>query len=123
MGVLRYAMDASYKRFYDDLAPIAKENNKNRFLMFCDTAVCSVIFGSGLTDYLNYEFYKKTFKERNTYVTIRDQDTFYSTVSPAKYKNTLSIKTNFMKAFHDYANRAYFSPEENSIENLNDFLS
>lgn len=123
MGILRYALDASYKRFYDDLAPIAKQNNKNRFLMFCDTAICTVIFGSGLTDYLNYRFYAKTFGERRSYVTIRDQDKFYAKVSPAKYKNTLSIKTNFMKAFHEYADRAYFSPEESRIEDLRNFLS
>ncbi len=123
MGILKFAINASYKHFYENLGKISKEQHKSRFLMLCDSAVCMVLFGSGLSDYLNYEFYKRSFKEKSRYVTIRTQDSFYKKVSPPAYKKIFTVKPNFMKAFSQYTKRKYLLPEESDEEALKAFLN
>ena len=56
MGILKYAFGAGYRRFYDNISGIAESEKKNRFLLLADAAFCTLRYGSGLTDYLNYEF-------------------------------------------------------------------
>ena len=67
MGIINFALSGNYKRFYKDLKEISKINKKPAIFMFVDTAVSTLLFGSGLQDYLNYKFYEKSFKERKTY--------------------------------------------------------
>ncbi len=122
MGILRFAIGANYKKFYKNLKDISKKENKSIVGMLFDTVLSAAIFGSGLTDYLNYEFYKKSFPERRRYVTIRTQDSFYSKVSPAKYKKTFTVKPNFLKEFSAYTKRQFIYPAENGINELKTFL-
>ena len=91
MGILKYAFGAGYRRFYDNISGIAESEKKNRFLLLADAAFCTLRYGSGLTDYLNYEFWKRSAKERRQYVTIRTQDGFYKKVSPPEYKRCARI--------------------------------
>ena len=43
---------------YKRIKNVADENNKNAIFMLIDMLVWYVFYGSTLTDYLNYEFYK-----------------------------------------------------------------
>lgn len=122
MGILKFAFNAQYKRFYNNLGDIAKKYNKSRFLMMCDTVLCTAVFGSGLADYLNYEFFKRNFSEKRRYVTIRTQDKFYKKVSPPEYKKLFTVKPNFMKAFSQYTKREFLLPTESSLDELKAFL-
>lgn len=110
MGILKYAFGAGYRRFYDNISGIAESEKKNRFLLLADAAFCTLRYGSGLTDYLNYEFWKRSAKERRQYVTIRTQDGFYKKVSPPEYKTTFTVKPNFLRIFRDYVKRGYVAP-------------
>jgi len=122
VGILKFAIGANYKRFYNNLKVIGKQEGKLAPVMFCDAALCAVTLGSGLADYLNYEFYKKPFAQRREYVTIRDQDEFYKRVSPAAYKDVFSVKPNFFRVFAKYTGRQCFVPEGKSPEELGEFL-
>lgn len=99
MGALKFAFGANYKRFYNNIKDIAKKEDKSTFPLLCDAVFCAIALGSGLSDYLNYEFYKKTFNEKKEYATIRNQDNFYTIVSPAEFKKTFTVKPTFMKDF------------------------
>ena len=59
MGILNFALSGNYKRFYENLKEISKKNGKSPKIMFIDTAICTLLLGSGLQDYLNYKFYEK----------------------------------------------------------------
>lgn len=123
MGMLEYALGAGYRRFYDNLSRVAAQTGKKRLPMMIDAACCAVIYGSGLTDYLNYEFYRRSGRERRRYVTIRTQDRFYRKVSPPQFKTVFTVKPNFLRAFSAYTRRSFFDPAEGDVEALSRFLA
>ena len=121
MGMITFAREGNYKRFYNDLKEISKVNHKPAWFMFLDTALSVVLFGSGLQDYLNYRFYEKSFRERSTYVTIGYMAKVYKTLAKLEYAPFISNKLNFHKNYGKYTHRAYFSPEE-GFEGFEAFL-
>lgn len=112
MGILKFARVGNYKGFYEKLKEISKENGKSPNLMFIDTAICTLLLGSGLQDYLNYKFYEKSFKERKEYVTIGYMAKAYETLANAKYSDFISNKVNFHKNYAKFTKREYISPED-----------
>lgn len=121
MGILQYALVANYGRFYNDLKEISKKNHKPAWIMFIDEGLCSMLYGAGLQDYLNFKFYEKNHKERKTYVTTGGEYRAYQTLASVKYAEFFSNKVNFHKNFAKYTKREYFSPED-SFENFEKFI-
>ena len=121
MDLLRFALAGNYKRFYKDLKKIGKEKHRSPILMFIDTALCTIVVGGGLQDYLNYRFYEKSWKERTKYVTIGYQAKFYQKVANVKYAPFFSRKPNFLRNFKKYTKRDWYDPEMD-YEKLEKFL-
>ncbi len=121
MSILSFARVGNYKRFYEDLKEISKHNKKPAWFMFADTALCTVLYGSGLQDYLNYKFYEKSFRERKTYVTIGYMEKAYRTLANIEWSPFISNKLNFHKNYSEFTKREYFSPEY-SFEDFEKFL-
>lgn len=122
MAFYSYVFSANHKRFKNKLKEIAKKEKKNYLKLRIDTYVSILKYGIGLTDYLNYEFYNKTAKERKTYAGIKIQDTFYETVSPSKYKKRYTIKPDFLADFKKYTKREFIVPERQSLKEFKRFL-
>lgn len=120
MSLIQYAKSGNIKKFKQNLKEISKKENKSTFVLFNHFLLTFIKSGCGYSDYLNYELYKKTFKEISEYVTIKDQDKFYEIVSPAKYKTFFTIKPNFLNNFKNYINRDFFAG--GSIEELEKFI-
>lgn len=121
MEFIDFLRKGDYKSFYDNLKKIGKEKHKSPFLMFVDAAFCSVLFGNGLSDYLNYKFYERTLEEKSKYVTIGYSSNFYKKYSPRDLSTNLRIKTNFHKYYSDYTKRDYYIYEF-GLEKLKEFL-
>ena len=122
MGALKFAFGAQYGRFYRNIKDIAKREGRCALPMLVDAVFCGVVLGSGLSDYLNYEFYRRSFKEKREYATLRNQDNFYAEVSPAQYKKVFTVKPNFLRAFEKYVGRSFVFPEDCTFSQVNDFL-
>ena len=120
MGALQFAKNGNYKRFYENLKVIGKNEHKSPILMFIDSAFCVLITGSGLSDYINYKFYNKSWKERKTYVTIGYQADFYK-IAGLDPEKLLQNKINFLKNNPDLTKRDFYSTDQ-GIENLEKFL-
>lgn len=121
MGLIKFAMKGNYKRYYNDLKELSKKVNKNPNLMFVDTALSCLFFGSGLQDYINYKFYEKSYKERKDYATIGYQHKLYKIAANIEYAPFFSNKINFNNNFKDYVKRESLS-YENSIEEVTEFI-
>lgn len=122
MGIISFALQGNYGRFYNDLKALSKENGKPAWLMFLDAGVSALTLGSGLQDYLNFEFHKKSFKERATYVSIGYLDKVTPELANIKYSPFISNKANFQKNYGKYTRRDFFDPE-GDFEEFEQFLS
>ena len=101
---------------------VAYKNGKSTLIMTIDIGIWYIFYGATLTDYFNYEFYNKSFKERKKYAVVRTQNKFYEKVSPSKYKEYFTVKPNFLKNFKDYIGRDYYTYDM-GIDKLKEFLS
>ena len=122
MGIINFALSGNYKRFYNDLKEISKKNKKPAFIMFIDTAISTLLLGSGLQDYLNYKFYEKSFKERKKYVTIGNMAKAYETLANIEYAPFFSNKVNFHKNFSKFTKRDFLSPDD-TYKNFENFIN
>ena len=122
MEFLDFMLKGNYKKFYQDLKVIGKNKGKNPTIMFIDAAISSILYGSGLSDYLNYKFYERTTKERKKYVTIKYASKFYAKYSPKEAATNLRIKPKFHENYSNYTKRDYFL-HEHGIESLKDFIN
>ena len=121
MGLLNFALSGNYKRFYNDLKELSKTTKKPAIIMFIDTAISTLLFGSGLQDYLNYKFYEKSFKERKTYATIGNTAKAYRILANIEYAPFFSNKVNFHKNFSKFTKRDFLSPDD-TFENFEKFI-
>lgn len=109
------------KNYLKRINDAAIKNNKSTIIMTLDIIIWYIFYGATLTDYLNYEFYNRTIKERKKYAVVRTQYKFYEKVSPSKYKEFFTIKPNFLENFKKYVGRDYYIPEY-GIDKLKQFL-
>ena len=120
MDIFAFALNGNYGRFYKNLKEISKTNHIPAFIMFIDAAISVVLFGSGLSDYLNYEFYKKSYCQRAKYVTIGYQAKAYEKLANIKYSPYISNKTSFHKNYSKFTKRSYIDLADASLQ---DFLA
>ena len=120
MEFLDFMLKGNYKKFYGDLKVISKKNGKSPTFMFIDAAFSSILYGSGLSDYLNYKFYERTAKERKKYVTIKYASKFYAKYSPKEAATNLRIKPKFHENYGKYTKRDFFL-YEHGIDKLKEF--
>lgn len=111
MGFISFALQGNYKRFYGDLKELSKKTHKPAWFMFLDTAVCALRYGSGLQDYLNFQFYNKKHAERKTYVSVSYLDKAITKLSNIKWSPYISNKTNFQKNYNAFTRRDFFDPD------------
>ena len=122
MEFLDFMLKGNYKKFYEDLKIIGKNKKKSSTIMFIDAAISSILYGSGLSDYLNYKFYERTFRERKKYVTIKYASKFYAEYSPKEAATNLRIKPKFHENYGKYTKRDYYLHEQ-GIDKLKEFIS
>ena len=111
MGIISFALEGNYKRFYNDLKVLSKTTHKPAWFMFLDTAVCTLRYGSGLQDYLNFRFYEKKHAQRKTYVSIGYLDKVITKLSNIKWSPYISNKANFHKNYGKFTRRDFFDPD------------
>ena len=122
MAFYSYIFTANYKRFFENLKKVSKKEKKSFIGMTIDTVYCVFRYGLGLTDYLNFEIYKRSKQERKEYVGARMENTFYEKVSPSAYKKRYTIKPDFLADFKKYTKRDFCVPKENNYEEFKQFL-
>jgi hypothetical protein len=112
MGLLQFAAVGNYRRFWSELKKLSEKTGKPALFLFADTALSTVLFGSGMQDYLNYKFYEKPFRLRKEYITIGWAAKFYKKTAALEYAPFFSVKPNFHKNFAEYTKRDFFNPAD-----------
>lgn len=122
MTFISSVLNSNYKGFKTKLKRIAQKEKKSYLALLLDTYYSVLKYGIGLSDYLNYEFYKKNNKEKKEYATIRIQNEFYEKVSPSAYKKRYTIKPDFLEDFKKYTKRDFIVPERCPFEEVQAFI-
>lgn len=122
MAFYSYIFTANYKRFFNKLKAVAEKENRSFLGLVLDTGWCVFRHGLALSDYLNYEIYRRSSAQRKQYAGVRMQNKFYAIVSPAQYKERISNKTVFLKEFAAYTKREFLVPAEDNYPQFLDFL-
>jgi len=122
MAFYSYIIGSNYKRFSKKLKNIAKRENKSYLMLTIDTFCSIVKYGIGLSDYLNYEFYKRSKEERKQYAGIKIQDIFYEKVSPSAYKEQFTIKPRFLSEYSEFTKRDFIVPTTDNLSEFKIFL-
>lgn len=120
MSIVSYALKGNLGNFLKKLDKVSEENNISKIKLFNKFLYCFSLIGTGYSDYLNYELYKKNKKEIKEYASIKTQDIYYEIVSPSKYKTFFTVKPNFLKNFEKFIDRDFFY--EGTLVELKKFL-
>lgn len=111
MGFISFALRGNYKRYYGELKELSKTTHKPAWFMFADTAVCALRYGSGLQDYLNFQFYNKPHALRKEYVSVSYLDKVITKLANIKWSPYISNKTNFHKNYSAFTRRDFYDPD------------
>ncbi len=122
MAFYSYIFTANYSRFFKNLSAVAKKEKRFFPFLVVDTGWCVFRYGLALSDYLNYEIYRRNKAERKEYISTRTENTFYERVSPAAYKKRFTIKPSFIREFKDYTRRECIVPGEDNYDVFCAFL-
>lgn len=122
MSLIQYAIGANYRRHFDKLKEIARQEGKWYPVLALDTVWCVFRYGFTMTDYRSYKLYQCNHAQRKTYLSSSQEDNMYATVSPAKYKKRYTIKPDFLREFSKYTKRELVQPGKESFEDFCDFV-
>ena len=122
MAFYSFIFTANYKRFFTRLKKVAQEEQKCFPWMVLDAGWSVFRYGMALTDYLTYQFYKRSAAERKQYIGTRTVNEFYATVSPEAYKQRFTQKPIFLRDFAAYTKREFIVPEEVDFYEFLSFL-
>ena len=122
MAFYSYIFSANYKRFFTKLKAVAKKEKRCFLGLVLDTGWCVFRHGLALSDYLNYEIYRRNSAQRKQYVGVRMQNTFYERVSPSAYKKRFTVKPTFLKEFVAYTKRDFIVPTADNYQAFLDFV-
>lgn len=122
MGFFSTALEANYARFFRKLRVIAREEHRFFPALVADSLVCLARYGTGLSDYLSYQMYKRTPQERKEYFGSTREEKFYEIVSPSAYKKRFTVKPDFLREFSAYTRRDMTQPGRDSFEDFCAFL-
>ncbi len=122
MNFISQVLHADYGKFFRTVKEVARKKNKNSVFMTIDVAISTVVLGCALTDYFNYEFYDKSYRERRKFAVVRTQDKFYQLVNNPKYKHNFSIKPNFLREYRKFNGREWICPDGKNFEAFDSFL-
>ncbi len=122
MAFYSYVFTANIKGYKEKLHAIADREGLSYHKLWIDTIHCVLKYGMALSDYLNYEFWKKSKKERRSYAGVRLQNDFYEKVSPAKYKKRYTVKPDFQTEFIEFTKRKFVVPEREDLDKVNEFI-
>lgn len=111
MGIIQFAAAGNYRRFIKELKKLGKIIRKPAALLFADACFSTVVFGSGMQDYLNYRFHARSLKERAQYVTIGYQANMDKHAASVEYAPFFSVKPNFHRNFAAFTGRDWYDTE------------
>lgn len=114
--------EINYKRMHDLISYIAKENNKNKFQVYLDFFLNSVIRGIGYVDYLKGNYINLTTEQKNDYLNKKNYVKLVKYLNKRGYTMIFHDKVVFNRIFKDYIGRDFIDIREVGFKGFKKFV-
>ncbi len=91
--------------------------------LLADSAVSYLLLGATQRDYLDFEFYRKSYRERNRFLTKKRYDRMVQFYNNPESSRIFKNKAVFSRVFNDFMKREWLDGESAAKEAWMDFLS
>jgi hypothetical protein len=96
-------------------------NILQKLLVLVDLAFSIVIYGVGITDYFQYQFYKRRHLDRKDFIVHRKRMWLVKTFNDKTDRLIFDNKDRFNSVFNNYLHRRWLNPNECSFEEFKKF--
>ena len=111
------------KTFKDNYNRTKEYANLSLLPTTIDYLWCAVKYGSSASDYFELEFYDKSGKARQRFLTYKLKMQLFHRVNDYSKKSLFDDKTSFFKTFPEYIHRDWLNTAEATNEEVLSFLS
>lgn len=89
---------------------------------YIDLLISSIFFGASPNDYFRYEFYKKSYYEKNKFITYKRSQAIIKKFNNLNFTDVLEDKTKFNKHFKDLIGRDWLDLRDSTLDEFIAFL-
>lgn len=99
-----------FKKFFNDIDLYVKPKvgKVTKLLIFIDFLISIVVFGSGINDFLQYQFYKRNYRSRKDFIVFRRRMKIIKTFNNFQDRQLFDDKEKFNVLFEDFIGREWF---------------
>ena len=111
-----------YKRLVKASKRIAAQYNCNRHFVVCDALWAYVRYGTTPNEYIAWEFYRMSYRERCQYFTARHTYKYYPRFNPASFAKYFDDKPTTNRVFSKFITRKWLNCAEATIDEIAEFV-
>lgn len=119
---VRVIKGASFEKFFKVLDNAHVRSGKNKVVLFFDILNSMRRYGAGYNDYVTFEFWNLTHKQRDTYLTRFRSKKLMLFMNDHSYAHIFDNKNEFNEVFKDYIGRECLDMEIATEEDLKNFF-
>jgi hypothetical protein len=120
MGKIKYLLysiaNIDIPKMFRMLKLISVKANKNILFTLFDVVWCGIKYQAGYHDYLEFEFYNLSSKERATYITRGINNQIVKKFNDKSQWYKFNDKSHFQKLFKDFTKREFLTLDNNYLE-------
>ena len=112
----------AFQRLRSAAYRIANNEGGGSFLIIMDALWCFVRYGMTPNEYLGWNVWKLSGRERQKYYTARDSAKYEPLFNPEQYRHFFDNKVDFNRKFHDFVRRDWIYSAECTEEEITNFI-
>lgn len=115
-------INISFSRMLVNVAAVQEITKKSKFLIFLDMTYCVLKYGTGHKEYLIYEYYNLTAKQRDTYLTRIKNNQVVRMLNNKNFYHYFYTKSEFNQKFDKFLNRKWLLIKNTSKEEFAKYM-
>lgn len=112
----------NFKKFNKIINESSKKSGKSKIYIFFDMIGCFFKYQAGYADYIFFEMYNLSKKERKTILTRGKNNSYVKRLNPKEYWEYIDNKALFNEKFKDFLNREYMVLNSDNYIEFKDFI-
>lgn len=120
--VINRIFNMSFKNMFKQIDVVNKRSGKNKIIIFFDMIICGFKYQAGYMDYMLFEMYNLSSKQRKTIMTRGKNNKLIKKYNDFNYKSYFLMKDQFDNKFKKYLHRDFLVINENSLNDFNLFI-